>query len=180
MREGPLQKELREIKEILSEFRACVAFERLRWRIFITCPRCHSENNYYRFKRESEKRVIFRCKSCKKEFSITTGTILENSHIPLRFWKKAAEALAVAKGGLSSHRLSKGLGITQKSAWFMIHRIRFAFKDRLKEKKGKAGGETKTVQQNKPLKLYPLTWEEIIRTLLNTPPIPKSRKKRSK
>jgi len=170
------QKLRKDLDDMLLDLSACTAFERLRWpSSSMTCPRCQSDDRPYRIKRKSEKREILRCKSCKKEFSLTTGTILENSHIPLRLWKKTAEALAISKEGISSHRLSKGLGITQKSAWFMIHRIRFAFKDRLKEKKGKLDGETKAVMQNKPLQLHPITWEEIIRTLLNTPPLPKSR-----
>jgi hypothetical protein len=68
----------------------------------------------------------FRCLACKEDFTVRTGTIMERSHIPLDKWLYAMYAVATARKGVSSMQLSKELGITQKSAWFMLSRIREA------------------------------------------------------
>src|SRR5574341_583581 len=109
-------------------------FEQVRWPDGVVCVKCGNKEESYRIKRKSEKREILRCKACKKEFSVITGTIFEDSHIPLETWIRASILLSSSKKGISSHQISRMLGITQKSAWFMMHRIRFAFKDKLSKK----------------------------------------------
>ena len=92
-----------------------------RWPNGIICPFCQS-TRIYRF--SDGKR--FKCaeKTCNKKFTVTVGTIYENSKIPLQKWFLAAYILFSHKKGISSLQLSKDLGITQKSAWFINHRIR--------------------------------------------------------
>jgi transposase-like protein len=83
--------------------------------------------------RKAGKRVrkaqkgLWKCKGCKQQFTVTVGTIFEDSHIPLHKWLLAIHLLTSSKKGMSAHQLMRNLGIGQyKSAWFMAHRIRYA------------------------------------------------------
>ena len=69
---------------------------------------------------------FYRCNQCKEDFTVRTGTIFERSHVPLHKWLYAMYLLVTARKGVSSLQLSKEIGITQKSAWFMLHRLREA------------------------------------------------------
>ena len=94
----------------------------LRWSDGVVCPHCRStEQHSY-----TTTRKIWRCKSCKKEFSVKVGTIFEKSPIGLDKWLPAVWMIANAKNGISSCEIARALGVTQKSAWFMLHRIRAA------------------------------------------------------
>ena len=70
---------------------------------------------------------FYRCNQCKEDFTVRTGTIFERSHVPLHKWIYAMYLLVTARKGVSSLQLSKEIGITQKSAWFVLHRLREAF-----------------------------------------------------
>src|ERR1700680_4214742 len=69
---------------------------------------------------------FYRCNQCKEDFTVRTGTIFERSHIPLHKWVYAIYLLVTARKGISSMQLAKEIGITQKSAWFVLHRLREA------------------------------------------------------
>ena len=69
---------------------------------------------------------FYRCNQCKEDFTVRTGTIFERSHVPLHKWVYAMYLLVTARKGISSLQLSKEIGITQKSAWFVLHRLREA------------------------------------------------------
>ena len=102
----------------------CFAFMvELRWPEGVTCPTCGSED--VRF---LEKRRVFECKGRhpRKQFSVKVGTLFEDSHVSLDKWLAAIWLIANAKNGVSSYELGRSLGVTQKSAWFMLHRIRLA------------------------------------------------------
>jgi transposase-like protein len=87
----------------------------------VTCPRCnHGETSFV------STRKIWKCKGCKKQFSLKVGTIFEDSALGLDKWLPAVWLIANSKNGISSHELARALGVTQKSAWFMLHRIRDA------------------------------------------------------
>ena len=86
------------------------------------CPHC--TNDAYSF--SDGKR--YKCKTCKKQFTITVGTIFEGSHIELQKWFIAIYILTAHKKGISSLQLGRDLDITQKSAWYMLHRIRYAIR----------------------------------------------------
>ena len=93
----------------------------IRWPDGITCPRCDStEHSFVRTRR------IWICKGCKKHFSVKLGTIMEDSPIGLDKWLSAIWLIVNAKNGISSYEIHRALGITQKSAWFLLHRIRKA------------------------------------------------------
>ncbi len=72
------------------------------------------------------RKGVWKCRSCRKQFTVTVGTIFEDSHIPLATWLKAIHLLCASKKGMSAHQLHRMLGVTYKSAWFMAHRIRYA------------------------------------------------------
>src|SRR3954470_10518811 len=93
----------------------------LRWPEGVTCPRCNSDKNSF-----LSTRRIWKCKGCQKQFSVKLGTIFEDSPIGLDKWLPAIWLIVNAKNGISSYELHRALGVTQKTAWFMLHRIRLA------------------------------------------------------
>src|SRR3954451_19830798 len=96
----------------------------LRWPNGPICPRCGGVEYSY-----LTTRRIWKCKACKRQFSVKVGTIFEDSPLGLDKWLPAVWLAANSKNGISSHELGRALGITQKSAWFMLHRIRLAMRD---------------------------------------------------
>lgn len=89
----------------------------------IVCPKCGGERIG-----EITTRSMLRCKDCRKQFSYKVGTIFEDSPLGLDKWFPAVWCIANAKNGISSHELGRALGVTQKTAWFMLHRIREAMR----------------------------------------------------
>lgn len=108
--------------EFSTEEKCREYLEQQRWGNTPACPCCGS-TNVHRFATNNR---IFKCreKECHKKFSVTVGTIYENSKLPLRTWFLATYILAVHSKGISSLQLAQWLGITQKSAWHLNHRIR--------------------------------------------------------
>ncbi|HLX31815.1 MAG TPA: IS1595 family transposase [Gaiellaceae bacterium] len=99
--------------------------ESIRWPDGPVCPHCgESERKPYRLK--SETRKLWKCAACRKQYTVTVGTIFEGSHIGLHKWLLAFYLLCSSKKGMSAHQLHRMLGVTYKSAWFMAHRIRCA------------------------------------------------------
>lgn len=96
-------------------------FVEKRWGGTITCPYCNHDKIY----RVSGKQP-FKCGGCKRKFTAKTGTIMEKSPVPIRMWLLAMYMMGVAKKGISSVELANQLGVTQKTAWYMAHRIREA------------------------------------------------------
>ena len=90
-----------------------------RWPDGPICPRCGSD---YTRRMKNQNRHM--CNGCRKPFSVRTGTIFQNSKVPLRKWLYAMYLIQISRKGVSSIQLGKELGITQKTAWFMLHRIR--------------------------------------------------------
>jgi transposase-like protein len=103
----------------------------------VRCPRCESVRVAW-----MEKAKVYYCaeKHPKQKFSLKVGTVLEDSPIGLDKWFPAMWLLSNCKNGISSYELAKDLGVTQKSAWFMLHRIRAAMKNRSIRKLGSTGG----------------------------------------
>src|SRR6204780_2519045 len=79
---------------------------------------------------------FYRCNQCKEDFTVRTGTVMERSHIPLHKWVYAMYLLVTARKGISSMQLAKEIGITQKSAWFMLGRLREACGDNFGKLRG--------------------------------------------
>ncbi len=95
--------------------------ETARWPAGIRCRHC-GHDEIYKIRDGS----IYTCKSCRKQFTIRTGTVMEDSHIPIRKWLYAMYLVSVARKGIPSIQLAKEIGVTQKSAWFMLGRLREA------------------------------------------------------
>ena len=96
--------------------------EEMRWGGNPICPHCGAAKPY-----RLKDGKTFRCKdkTCKRDFTVTVGTVFENSKIPLSTWIAATFVLTAHKKGISSHQLARDLGITQKTAWFVLQRLRF-------------------------------------------------------
>jgi transposase-like protein len=113
---------LLEAIRYFSDLDICTDFvANLRWPEGPVCPRCEGREHSY-----LTTRRLWKCKSCKKQFSVKVGTIFEDSALGLDKWLPAIWLAANSKNGISSHELARALGTTQKSAWFMLHRIRLA------------------------------------------------------
>lgn len=103
--------------------------EALRWPEGPVCPHCGSIDNAYALNGEKHRPGLYKCADCRKQFSVTVGTLFERSHVPLHKWLLAVYLLCSSKKGHSSHQIHRMLGVTYKTAWFMTHRIREAMKD---------------------------------------------------
>lgn len=101
---------------------ARIYLEERRWHGSPICPHCGCVERTQTRKRDG----YFRCLNCTTDFTVRTGTIFERSHVPLDKWLYAMYLLATARKGISSLQLSKELGVTQKTAWFMLQRLREA------------------------------------------------------
>jgi len=105
----------------------------MRWPDGVECPHCQSRE----IGRIASRRM-YQCKACRKQFSVKRGTIFEDSPVSLDKWLAAMWMVANCKNGISSYEVGRGTNTTQKTAWFMMHRIRLAMQD---EDGGKLDGE---------------------------------------
>lgn len=101
----------------------------------VTCPRCDSDSNSF-----VKTRKLWFCNGCKKQFTVKVSTIFEDSPIGLDKWMTAVWMICNCKNGISSYELHRAIGVTQKTAWFMLHRIREAMKSGSFMKMGSTGG----------------------------------------
>src|SRR6266704_3718420 len=102
---------------------------RLRWNNGQQCPRC----NDAAVELETDTQLFY-CKRCDYQFTVTAGTIFNDSHLPLEKWFMATLLLCEAKKGISAHQIHRTLGISYKTAWYLCHRIRAAMKEAAKGK----------------------------------------------
>lgn len=111
-----------------DENAARAALEAIRWPLGPVCPHCGSTDKLTRLDGSSHRPGLIQCNACQQHFTVTVGTLLERSHVPLHKWLMAMHLLAAGKKGTSAHQLHRMLGVTYKTAWFMSHRIREAMK----------------------------------------------------
>lgn len=105
--------------------------EEMRWgKDGAVCPKCGGADPYKITPKAGSKtrKGLYKCRACRKQFTVTVGTVFEDSHIPLSKWLLAIHLLASSKKGMSAHQLHRNLGISYKAAWFMAHRLRYAMK----------------------------------------------------
>lgn len=116
------------------------------WPTGPTCPHCGNVDaaRIGRLQGKTSRPGMRKCYACRKPFTVKVGTIFEDSHIAMRDWLVAIHLICASKKGISSNQLSRTLGITLKSAWFMSHRIRLAMAPAASA--GPIGGEGKTVE----------------------------------
>lgn len=100
--------------------------ESLQWPDGPICPHCGTVNEATLLAGKSTRPGVYKCRPCQKPFSVTVGTVFERSKIPLSKWLLATELLTSSKKGISAHQVHRMLGVTYKTAWFMMHRIREA------------------------------------------------------
>ena len=125
-----------------NEAAAIARLEAIVWPNGPYCPRCGGFDRITLVK--GGRAGLRRCGPCKREFTVTVGTIFERSHIKLHKWFQAAHLMASSKKGISAHQLHRTLKITYKTAWFMEHRLREAMREL--RPNGQLGGEGKTVE----------------------------------
>ena len=94
------------------------------------CPRCGvTGDRITKLQGKSTRPGVYKCKDCRKPFSVTVGTVMERSHIPLSKWLLAAQLMASSKKSMSAHQLHRMLGTSYEAAWFLFHRLREAAND---------------------------------------------------
>lgn len=125
-------KSVYDMGKVLNTEKACREhLEKLRWNGEPICPHCGSQReNHYRIKGRTEEKFRYKCKDCRLPFTVTVGTIFEKSAIPLEKWFRAIFKFTTNKKGMSSYELMREIGVTQKTAWFMLCRIRNAVRMR--------------------------------------------------
>lgn len=124
------------------------AYEYVESRLWPTgpvCPHCGECERIGRLQGKSTRVGVRKCYSCRKPFTVKVGTIFESSHVKLHIWLQAMHLMASAKKGISTNQLSRILGVTLQTAWFMSHRIRLAMTPN-PSSFGPIGGEGKTVE----------------------------------
>jgi transposase-like protein len=115
-------RNLIDVAEHFSDSQKCIDYMKLmRWNNNPICPHCGNEKVY-----EYKNGRLFKCAKCRKQFTVKVGTIFEDSKIDLQKWLVAVYLITSHKKGISSLQLSRDISVTQKTAWFMLHRIRYA------------------------------------------------------
>jgi transposase-like protein len=113
-----------------DETKAREALEAVRWPDGPVCPHCGSSHEdviaKVEGKKQSHRPGLFYCNDCKGQFTVTVGTVFERSKVPLTKWWMAAHMINSGKNGVSAHEIHRTIGVTYKTAWFMMHRLREA------------------------------------------------------
>lgn len=135
-------KTLQEAIRFFSDELVCIeAVAKMRWMDgIVRCPFCEAQGAYWL---KTQKR--WKCRECRGQFSVKVKTVFEDSPISLQKWLPALWMLSNCKNGVSSHELARSLGVTQKTAWFMLHRLRLAFAGGSYQS-GKMGGNGSEVE----------------------------------
>lgn len=130
-----------------DEDKARKALEAVRWPNGAVCPHCGNADPeriaLIGGMKKSHRPGLRYCNECEKQFTVTVGTVFERSKVPLTKWWMAAHMFNSGKNGVSAHEIHRSLGVTYKTAWFMMHRLREAMKDLSPEP---MGGEGQAVQ----------------------------------
>lgn len=121
-------------KHFSDEAAARQLLESMRWPNGAACPHCGGADPYKLNVKASGKNKVarqglYKCRACRKQFTATTGTIFEASHIAISKWLLAIHLICASKKGLSAHQLHRMVGVTYRAAWFMNHRLRHAMSE---------------------------------------------------
>ena len=160
IQENAMSKSTISTRELFKMFpdqeTARVYLESRRWADGVSCPHCGGENITAR---KGKRLGYYRCRDCKEEFTVRTGTIFERSHVKLDQWIHAMYLVVTARKGISSMQLAKEIGVTQKTAWFVLGRLREACGDDFDKLSGiieideaYVGGKEANKHANKKLK----------------------------
>ena len=117
-------------KYFSDEDAARLLLEKLRWPNGAACPKCGGADPYRLTPKATSKKPgrkgLYKCRACRKQFTVTVGTVFEDSHVPVSKWLMAMHLMASSKKGISAHQLHRMLDITYRAAWFVAHRLRYA------------------------------------------------------
>ncbi len=120
-------------KNFSNEDSARELLESLRWPNGAACPHCGGADPYRLTAKATSKapvrKGVWKCKACRKQFTVTVGTVFEHSHVPINKWLLAIHLMASSKKGISAHQLHRMLAVTYRAAWFMNHRLRLAMSE---------------------------------------------------
>ena len=137
-----MSKSIIEAKALQSEAAAYAWVEARVWPEGPVCPHCGGFERISKMKGKATRIGLYKCYQCRRQFTVKIGTVFEDSHVPMNLWLQAMYLLCSSKKG-SSNQLSRTLGVTLKTAWFMSHRIREAMRV---TGIGPLGGEGSTVE----------------------------------
>ena len=93
------------------------------------CPKCGVVGHATLMKGKSTRPGLYQCNACREPFTVTVGTLYERSHVPLHKWLGATHLMMASKKGMSALQISRMIGVTYKTAWFMCHRIRESLRE---------------------------------------------------
>lgn len=122
-------------KALADEAYAWELMEAIRWPNGATCPHCGATKAYYLTPKNGPRitrtgkptyRRVWKCATCRKQFTVLVGTVFEDSRIPVGKWLYAVHAMATAKNGVAANELKRAIQVDDKTAWFMAHRVRYA------------------------------------------------------
>ena len=122
-----------------DENKAREHLEAIRWPDGPICTHCGSVDKVYRLNGKSHRPGLLHCNECDGAFTVTTGSVMESSHVPLNKWVLAYRLMASSKKGMSAHQLHRTIAVTYKTAWFMAHRIRESMRNVAPKPKGGTG-----------------------------------------
>jgi transposase-like protein len=121
-----MQTSVLDAKHFHDEEAAYAYLEARLWPNGPVCPHCGGFDRIGKMGGKSTRIGVYKCYQCRKPFRVTVGTVFEASHVPLRLWLQCVHLMASSKKGISSNQLSRTLGVTLRTAWFMSHRVREA------------------------------------------------------
>jgi transposase-like protein len=136
---------------LCNEEAAIVYVEAQLWPDGPVCPHCGTIDQATRLKGKSTRPGLWKCRACRKPFTVRMRTIFESSHIPLHVWLQAIYLICSSKKGISTRQLHRTLGGSLKTAWFLGHRIRLAMDE---SGSGSLGGESKIVESDESFTVY--------------------------
>src|ERR1700687_3108290 len=134
----------------IDDDKAREALEAIRWPDGPFCPHCGNSDQHKIAKGEGKahRAGLYYCAECNGQFTVTVGTVMERSKIPLSKWLLAMHLMGASKKGISALQLQRMLGVTYKSAWFMCHRIREAMTPKTR---GPIGGQGRSVESDETI-----------------------------
>jgi transposase-like protein len=116
-------------REVLQNETAAIAWVEARvWPNGPVCPHCGGFDRIGKMKGKATRIGLYKCYQCRKQFTVKVCTVFEDRHVPMNLWLQAMYLLCSSEKGISSNQLSRTLGVTLKTAWFMSHRIREAMR----------------------------------------------------
>ena len=114
----------------MTESQARANIERIRWPDGPVCPHCENADKIYALNGKRTRAGLYKCGACRRQFTVTIGTVMERSHLPLKKWLLAFHLMCSSKKGVSALQLQRELNIgSYRTAWFLCHRIREAMKE---------------------------------------------------